>query len=303
MVIDHDAALQFLTTAYRPDDWIAVFLKSYQSPRVAQRIAPMSVVISPRVQAWLARENREGVDVFVSVNTLAPRMVSRRRSAVAAIRHVFLDADEDGSGVVAAIGARHDLPSPSYVLHSSAKRVHVFWRVAGFTRETVEALQQQLAGELHADRAATSCAQTTRLAGFWNQKRVPPSLVRVEYRDIDLVYTPADFPNASVIDVVRSSQRPSRPRLTTHRVRERARRYAAALPPAIAGQHGDVHTFRLCCRLVRGFALSEEEALAVLKDWNARCEPPWSERELTAKVRHAWRYGREPVGGLLETQP
>jgi hypothetical protein len=27
------------------------------------------------------------------------------------------------------------------------------------------------------------------------------------------------------------------------------------LPPAIAGQHGDVHTFRVCCRLARGFAL------------------------------------------------
>lgn len=40
-----------------------------------------------------------------------------------------------------------------------------------------------------------------------------------------------------------------------------------------------------------------------LDEWNARCEPPWSERELTDKVRRARRYGREPIGGLLEVQP
>ena len=52
---------------------------------------------------------------------------------------------------------------------------------------------------------------------------------------------------------------------------ERARRYLAALPPAIAGGHGDLHTFRVCCRLVRGFALDDSEALELLQEWNARC--------------------------------
>ena len=42
---------------------------------------------------------------------------------------------------------------------------------------------------------------------------------------------------------------------------ERAKRYLTSVPPAIAGQHGDVHTFRVCCRLVRGFALDEDQAL------------------------------------------
>jgi hypothetical protein len=76
-----------------------------------------------------------------------------------------------------------------------------------------------------------------------------------------------------------------------------------ALPPAIAGQHGDLHTFRVCCRLVRGFAMPHADALSLLAEWNARCEPPWSERELTEKVRRARRYDREPIGGLLEAQP
>jgi hypothetical protein len=80
---------------------------------------------------------------------------------------------------------------------------------------------------------------------------------------------------------------------------ERARRYLASVPPAIAGQHGDAHTFRVCCRLVRGFALSDGDALDVLSTWNARCVPPWSMRELAEKICRARKYGREPIGGRL----
>lgn len=80
---------------------------------------------------------------------------------------------------------------------------------------------------------------------------------------------------------------------------DRARRYLAAIPPAVTGQHGDVDTFRVCCRLVRGFALDDDDALAVLRQWNLKCEPPWSETELRSKLGGARRYGREPIGSLL----
>ena len=84
---------------------------------------------------------------------------------------------------------------------------------------------------------------------------------------------------------------------------ERAQRYLAAVPPAVTGQHGDLLTFRVCCRLVRGFALTDTDAARVLSEWNDRCQPPWSDRELRDKLRRARRYGREPVGGLLEVRP
>jgi hypothetical protein len=45
--------------------------------------------------------------------------------------------------------------------------------------------------------------------------------------------------------------------------------------------------------------LDDEQALHVLAEWNARCEPPWSPAELLDKLHRAGRYGREPVGGLL----
>jgi hypothetical protein len=54
----------------------------------------------------------------------------------------------------------------------------------------------------------------------------------------------------------------------------------------------------VCCRIVRGFGLNDQDAVRVLSDWNARCVPPWSERELVAKIAHANKYGREPFGDL-----
>jgi hypothetical protein len=54
--------------------------------------------------------------------------------------------------------------------------------------------------------------------------------------------------------------------------------------------------------MVRGFALPDADALRLLTEWNARCDPPWTQRELMDKLRRARRYGREPVGGLMEAQ-
>jgi KaiC/GvpD/RAD55 family RecA-like ATPase len=68
---------------------------------------------------------------------------------------------------------------------------------------------------------------------------------------------------------------------------ERARKYLAKLPPAISGQSGHNATFHAACVLVLGFELPEADALGLLHEYNQRCEPPWSERELEHKVRQA----------------
>jgi hypothetical protein len=301
--VDRDAPLQFLRTAYEPDDWIAVFLKSYATGRTAQRVGPVAMVADARFQAWLRWRNLLGSNIYVSVNAVRPGRRSRTRESVRAIRHVFLDADHDGPEVLRAIAAHRDLRPPSYVLHTSPNRVHVFWRVAGFTIEGEEALQKQLARELGTDPAATPCTQTTRLPGFFNHKPQyePSPLVTIEYCSLDRVYGSSDFPAPVPAATTRVRTGVRRVAMDCGRM-ERARRYLAAMPPAITGQHGDVETFRVCCRMVRGFALSDDEALTLLSDWNLRCEPPWAERELRDKLARARRYGREPIGGLLEAR-
>ncbi len=289
--------VRFLRRCFQPDDWIAIFLKNYQSGQVAQRIGPISWATSDHVQAWLHAMNVRRFNVYCSVNAIATGGRSRTRTAIKAIRHVFLDADRDGLTVLARVAERDDLPTPSYVLTSSPARLHIFWRVKGFDTHRVEMLQKQLARELGTDAAATPVSQTTRLAGYYNHKYDTPSLITVAYGDVDRVFTPNDFPaireTPSAFAMPLGSGRPQRS------CKERALRYLERVPPAITGQHGDVHTFRVCCRLVRGFALDDDEAFAVLERWNAQCQPPWRDSDLRDKLRRARKYGREPIGGLL----
>lgn len=297
--VDRAAPIRFLEAVFEPDDWVAIFLKSYETSSVAQRVGSVFWLRSERFQRWLRAMNSRKYNVFVSVNAIASGHRSRTRDAIGTVRHVFLDADDDGLSVLSRVDARRDLPPVSYVLHTSPNHVHLFWRVSGFDRDLVERLQKQLARELGTDPAATPVTQNTRLPGFFNHKRAQPHLVTIEYRNVESRYEPADFPP---VNEVTTQSKPLK-RREHHEfdlpVIDRAKRYVASVPPAISGQHGDVHTFRVCCRLARGFALDDEQALSVLAEWNARCEPPWSEAELLDKLRRAARYGREPVGGLL----
>ena len=171
--VNRAVPVQFLRTVLEPEDWVAMFLKSDQSGGIAHRVGPLSWVQSEPFQRWLRAMNAGKYNIiYVSVNAIRPQRKARTREAIGDVRHVFLDVDRDGQHVLAAIGARRDLPIPSYVLHSSPNRLHVLWRATGFTRETVEALQKQLARELNTDKAATSCAQTTRRVRKGSQGKI-----------------------------------------------------------------------------------------------------------------------------------
>jgi|GEM_PF-804216 len=68
---------------------------------------------------------------------------------------------------------------------------------------------------------------------------------------------------------------------------ERARRYLAAIPPAVSGSGGHNTTYHAACCLVQGFDLERDVALALLREWNQSCVPPWSDGELQHKVDDA----------------
>jgi hypothetical protein len=57
--------------------------------------------------------------------------------------------------------------------------------------------------------------------------------------------------------------------------------------PAISGQRGHDATFYVAAVLVHGFALGEADALVLLREFNQRCLPPWSEGELIHKIKSA----------------
>lgn len=73
---------------------------------------------------------------------------------------------------------------------------------------------------------------------------------------------------------------------------ERLRAYVARMEPAISGQGGHRATFNVA-RKAADFGLAEHEILAVLREYNQRCEPPWSEAELRHKASEGYSK-REP---------
>ncbi|MBN2291802.1 MAG: AAA family ATPase [Pirellulales bacterium] len=83
---------------------------------------------------------------------------------------------------------------------------------------------------------------------------------------------------------------------------KRARSYITTMPPAISGSGGHNQTFAVACVLVIGFGLEEDDALMLLREYNDRCEPPWSEKELQHKIKSA---GQQPGerGYLLNARP
>lgn len=297
MTVDNEIPMQFVRTAYAPDDWIAIFLKSYATGHTLQRVGPRALFLDPRLHAWLRAMNAHGYNCYVSVNTVAPGGRSRRRDAIRTIRHVFLETDRNGSVLLATIAARPDLPAPSYVIESSPNRFHVLWRARGFCAAYVERLQRDLAQQLGTDPAATPCSQLTRLPGYRNHKRTPSWLVTVAYGPSNVRHAPPVFPVPPALPPIVAPPLRVSPAASVG-VLDRARRYLARVEPAIAGQHGDLHTYRVCCRIVRGFGLDDQDAFRVLIEWNERCVPPWTARDLAAKIAHARKYGREPLGKL-----
>lgn len=82
-------------------------------------------------------------------------------------------------------------------------------------------------------------------------------------------------------------------------VEERASRYLAKMDPAISGSGGHSATWAAALAL-RGFGLDEHRIFDILKsEYNPRCQPPWSDRELRHKAKQA-AGARMPEGFILE---
>lgn len=98
-------------------------------------------------------------------------------------------------------------------------------------------------------------------------------------------------------------QRPERPEPTrpgprpTGQIVDRARKYLAAIPVPVIGSGSDTATLSAACRLVRGFDLSESDAIDLLWQWCGNRDG-WTRGWVADKVRAALKYGQEPIGGL-----
>lgn len=69
---------------------------------------------------------------------------------------------------------------------------------------------------------------------------------------------------------------------------ERAIKYIAKMDPAIEGQGGHAATWAVARKLAQDFGLDEDATFRILwNEYNPRCLPPWSQRELKHKAHEA----------------
>lgn len=83
-------------------------------------------------------------------------------------------------------------------------------------------------------------------------------------------------------------------------VTERARRYMATMEAAVSGAGGHNATFKVAIALRHGFGLTINEAWPLMLEYNERCDPRWSLRELKHKLEQVEKaHHTEPRGHLL----
>jgi hypothetical protein len=199
---------------------------------------------------------------------------------------VVIDADDP----IAVQWCIHRLPY-TWWQTATARGFHLFYRHPGVpvrNRARLETGDGRLAIDVRGDGGyviapgsihATGAAYT--FAGNWTRERE---------------VLPRFWPGWLQRPERRRPPQPDRARPTGN-VIDRGRRYLAAIPAPQIGAGSDVAVLSAACRLVRGLALSETDATALLWEW-AGGRPGWTRAWIADKVANAMRYGTEPIGCL-----
>jgi hypothetical protein len=197
--MDKQTASNYVRSNFEPNDRLAVVLIHRPSGGVTQRFSTADRIASAEYQGWLRHMNAQKHEVYIAMNAIIANSFNRTKSDVAAIRHVYLDFDHDGTARVEAMRKRDDIPQPSYLLSTSPDKWQAVWKVEGFELEQAERLMRGLVREFGADPAATDASRVMRLPGLYNHKYEKPHLVRVEEISRE-AYRPEHFPKVAAED-------------------------------------------------------------------------------------------------------
>jgi DNA primase RepB-like protein len=174
-------ASEYLTDAFQSSDQLAVLIRNRPRGETIQRIASAARIADRSFQEWLRHKNEhEGFDVYVGMNSLKPGAHSRTKADILTVRHVYLDLDHEGPAALATLRQSDLIPQPNYVLSTSPAKFQVVWRVEGIAPENAEALLRALARKFGGDPSATDSTRVLRLPGFLNRKYEDDIVVRAD---------------------------------------------------------------------------------------------------------------------------
>ena len=210
--------------------------------------------------------------------------------------YFVLDIDgEKGKSSLAALEGEHGSLPTTWVSRTGGGGLHFFFRWPGFL---VRGSSGKVAPgiDIRGEGGQVVAPPSVHPSGSRYAWQLPPWGFTPPHDQ-----TPPDAPEW-LLDMLR----PPAPRLVHSAPAEsdilkRAAAYLAKIPGAISGSRGHDAAWRAALAVVRGFALSEADAFALLQaEYNPRCEPPWSEKELRHKVESASRNASVAWGYLRD---
>lgn len=234
----------------------------------------------------LVKLNNGGAGVFVCVNKIENSQ-KRDAKSVTKIRALFADKDD---------GNFEGFPiEPSMVVQTKNGQ-HAYWITNEISRDSFTEIQKTVINRLKTDTSINDLSRVMRLPGFYHRKD-PNNIFMVtiasqNYGKYSLSDLTAAFPKVDVKNLLASTIKGNHTEISN---------FIDKLDGAIQGEAGDSKTFQVACNLVRGFNLSNDEALDYFKKYNSKCSPPWSEEDLSKKIESARKYGSGDFGSLLKT--
>lgn len=144
--------------------------------------------------------------------------------------------------------------------------------------------------------------QCKDISRFWYDTSTPPGGWRADRLQGDpinpdaiLALTP-EPPKLKLVQTVT--------RLSGDAKLERARRYLQKIPGAVSGAGGHTQTFNAVAHVMFGFDLDDEAVFdLVASEYNPRCDPSWSEKDLRHKIQSCRKQCKRPLGYLLQERP
>lgn len=173
------------------------------------------------------------------------------------------------------------LPRTEAMTRSSTGKGHLYYRIAEGvvipTRIRLAGMLVDLKGKGGYCLAAHSIHPETRKPykriGSWDMEKVPyfdPSWIEAEVPQRPRI---PDKLAGDDVDVLRRIMR--------------ARAYIARAEPAVAEHGGHNKTMYVAGCLIQKFGLTAEQAWPLMLEYNERCQPPWSAKELLHKLESA----------------
>jgi hypothetical protein len=229
----------------------------------------------------------------------------RERSHIKHVLALVLDYDKNATWdrVLALWAAHYGLLYTTKNHRDDAHRLRVVLPLSRpvtadeYDRLWLYAQRRSHAADLTPDGQAKDASRfwydPTRPVGTWRSE-----LLQGEPLDVEVVLAePAQQPQPRLRVVT------TPPPMTDDLRVRRARAYLARIPGAVAGQGGHTATFNAISHVMIGFDLTIEQTRSVIEDYNARCDPPWSEDEIEHKLTSISSQTKRTRGYLLTERP